>query len=93
MLIYAIEYDNPKTLQPLSEVGKWLAAWFQAVTPRTAGFNTIAIEELNETHELFKEYVSKRRPNVDTGKNAPATTALMLNVYMFPMHISTQRIV
>ena len=46
LLIYAIEYDNPKTLQPLSEVGKWLAAWFQAVTPRTAGFNTIAIEEL-----------------------------------------------
>ena len=46
MLIYVIEYDNPKTLQPLSEVGKWLAAWFQAVTPRTAGFNTLAIEEL-----------------------------------------------
>ncbi|CAM4258523.1 TrkH family potassium uptake protein [Pseudoalteromonas ostreae] len=46
VLIYVIEYDNPKTLQPLSEVGKWLAAWFQAVTPRTAGFNTIAIEEL-----------------------------------------------
>ena len=46
VLIYVIEYDNPKTLQPLSEVGKWLAAWFQAVTPRTAGFNTIAIDEL-----------------------------------------------
>ncbi|TMO93590.1 Ktr system potassium transporter B [Pseudoalteromonas sp. S3260] len=46
LLIYVIEYDNPKTLQPLSEIGKWLAAWFQAVTPRTAGFNTIAIEEL-----------------------------------------------
>ncbi|NMM41653.1 TrkH family potassium uptake protein [Pseudoalteromonas arctica] len=46
VLIYVIEYDNPKTLQPLSEAGKWLAAWFQAVTPRTAGFNTIAIEEL-----------------------------------------------
>ena len=28
------------------------------------------IEELNETHELFKEYVSKRRPNVDMNKIA-----------------------
>lgn len=28
------------------------------------------IEELNETHELFKEYVSKRRPNVDINKIA-----------------------
>jgi trk system potassium uptake protein TrkH len=47
LLIYFIEYDNPKTLQPLSESGKWLASWFQAVTPRTAGFNTLSIEELN----------------------------------------------
>lgn len=46
LLIYFIEYNNPNTLQPLSELGKWLAAWFQAVTPRTAGFNTLAIEEL-----------------------------------------------
>lgn len=46
LLIYVIEYNNPNTLQPLSELGKWLAAWFQAVTPRTAGFNTLAIEEL-----------------------------------------------
>ena len=28
------------------------------------------IEELNETHELFKEYVSKRRPNVEINKIA-----------------------
>ena len=28
------------------------------------------IEELNETHELFKEYVLKRRPNVDINKIA-----------------------
>lgn len=35
--IYLIEYDNPNTLAPLSEAGKWWASWFQAVTPRTAG--------------------------------------------------------
>ncbi len=46
--IYLIEYDNPNTLAPLSESGKWLASWFQAVTPRTAGFNTLAIDQLED---------------------------------------------
>ncbi|MDO6581041.1 hypothetical protein Q4491_06740 [Photobacterium sp. 2_MG-2023] len=41
--IYLIEYDNPNTLAPLRESGKWLASWFQAVTPCTAGFNTLAV--------------------------------------------------
>ncbi|OOE52541.1 TrkH family potassium uptake protein [Salinivibrio kushneri] len=46
--IYLIEYDNPNTLAPLSESGKWLASWFQAVTPRTAGFNTLAIDQFED---------------------------------------------
>lgn len=46
--IYLIERDNPNTLAPLTELGKWLASWFQAVTPRTAGFNTLAIDQLEE---------------------------------------------
>ncbi len=46
--IYLIERDNVNTLAPLSEQGKWLASWFQAVTPRTAGFNTLAIDQLED---------------------------------------------
>jgi trk system potassium uptake protein TrkH len=46
--IYCIEYNNPHTLGPLSEEGKWLASWFQAVAPRTAGFNTLPIEQLRD---------------------------------------------
>jgi trk system potassium uptake protein TrkH len=48
LAIYLIEYDNPNTLAPLSESGKWLASWFQAVTPRTAGFNTLATDQLED---------------------------------------------
>jgi trk system potassium uptake protein TrkH len=48
ILIYCIEYDNPHTLAPLSQTGKWLASWFQAVTPRTAGFNTLPIDQLKD---------------------------------------------
>jgi trk system potassium uptake protein len=46
--IYLIEYNNPNTLGPLSETGKWLASWFQAVAPRTAGFNTLPIDKLED---------------------------------------------
>ncbi|AVI68226.1 Ktr system potassium transporter B [Shewanella sp. WE21] len=49
LAIYCIEYNNPMTLSPLSETGKWLASWFQAVTPRTAGFNTLPINELEDS--------------------------------------------
>jgi len=41
--ILALEWTNPNTLGPLGIGEKVLAAYFQAVTPRTAGFNTINI--------------------------------------------------
>ena len=43
LAILAFEWTNGKTLGPLPVGQKVLAAWFQAVTPRTAGFNTIDI--------------------------------------------------
>ncbi|MFH1710607.1 MAG: TrkH family potassium uptake protein [bacterium] len=36
-----LEYSNPSTLGPLSLGDKMLASYFQAVTPRTAGFHTL----------------------------------------------------
>ncbi|MDN5348108.1 MAG: trk/ktr system potassium uptake protein [Clostridia bacterium] len=43
LLILALEWNNPKTLQPLDLPAKIMAAYFQAVTPRTCGFNTLDI--------------------------------------------------
>lgn len=42
-----LEGRNPATLGSLSPLGKFLAALFQAVTPRTAGFSTIPVGKLN----------------------------------------------
>jgi trk system potassium uptake protein TrkH len=42
-LIFVLEYKNPETLGPLSLKGKILTSYFQAVTARTAGFNTLDI--------------------------------------------------
>ena len=46
LAILALEWTNPKTLAPLGVGEKVLAAYFQAVTPRTAGFNTISIGDM-----------------------------------------------
>jgi trk system potassium uptake protein TrkH len=46
IIVFILEYNNPKTLQPLSFGGKLLASLFQSVTPRTAGSNTLNIPDL-----------------------------------------------
>ena len=43
LAVLVIEWTNPATLGPMSIIDKLQAAWFQGVTPRTAGFNTIDI--------------------------------------------------
>jgi Trk-type K+ transport system membrane component len=40
-LVTAAEWTNPETLGALAAPDRFLAGWFQAVSPRTAGFNTI----------------------------------------------------
>ncbi len=44
--VYALERSNPATLGSIRPGEAWLAAFFQAVTPRTAGFNTVDIGSL-----------------------------------------------
>ncbi|MEG4215801.1 TrkH family potassium uptake protein [Microcoleus sp. Pol14C6] len=43
-----LEYDNPDTFGALNFPQKVMAAGFQSVTPRTAGFNTISIGQMSE---------------------------------------------
>jgi trk system potassium uptake protein len=46
------ELHNPGTLEPLDWKTKWLTAWFQAVVPRTAGFNSLDYSKMT-TAALF----------------------------------------
>jgi len=41
ILVLVMEYNNPATLGVLNVKDKIMASFFQSVTPRTAGFNTI----------------------------------------------------
>ncbi len=47
LAIFFLEYGNPATLGKLSLIQKIWASFFQAVTPRTAGFNTISIGDMS----------------------------------------------
>lgn len=49
---FLVELRNPETFGSLSIRDKLLVAWFQSVTPRTAGFNTIDIGKMT-TAGLF----------------------------------------
>lgn len=51
--IFALEYSNPHTLGSLRIGDKLWASYFQAITPRTAGFNTIDIGSLEEASIFF----------------------------------------
>lgn len=53
LMVLALEWNNPGTLGPLSVKDKLLAALFQSVTLRTAGFNTIDQAALRDSTKLI----------------------------------------
>jgi trk system potassium uptake protein len=48
LVVMTFEWTNPATLGPLDTFDKIITGWFQGVTPRTAGFNTVDIGGMNE---------------------------------------------
>lgn len=53
LTIFILEYNNSGTLKLLNWKDKILASYFQAVTPRTAGFNTVDIGKMRPSTLLF----------------------------------------
>ncbi|MEK8132424.1 TrkH family potassium uptake protein [Paenibacillus filicis] len=53
IVIFAFEYSNTRTLGPLGWDGKVLASFFQSVSPRTAGANSVDMAGLRQASQLF----------------------------------------
>ncbi|MCD5410095.1 MAG: TrkH family potassium uptake protein [Clostridiales bacterium] len=53
VVFLALEWSNPNTLGDLGYGSRFIAAFFQSVTTRTAGFNTISTGELTNASKLF----------------------------------------
>jgi trk system potassium uptake protein TrkH len=53
-LFAALEWRNPATLGTLNDIGaRLLASFFQAVTPRTAGFNTLDYAAMSDSTTIM----------------------------------------
>lgn len=53
LVILIFEFTNPLTMGPLDASGKMLSAFFQSVTPRTAGANTLDLASLRQASQFF----------------------------------------
>lgn len=52
VLIFAIEFNNQATLGMMGSLEKIMVSYFQSVTARTGGFNTIAIAQMKDASHL-----------------------------------------
>lgn len=53
LIILWLEYSNPETIGDMSMANKLKVSAFQAVSPRTAGFNTIDLAKLTDSSKFF----------------------------------------
>ena len=53
IIIFILEFNNPETLEPLSFSGQFISSLFHAVSPRTAGFNTLPTDKLRHATQFF----------------------------------------
>jgi trk system potassium uptake protein TrkH len=82
LLILLTEWNNPNTIGILSPGHKVLTSFFQAVTPRTAGFNTIPIRSLRSISlfiMIFLMFIGAS-PGGTGGGIKTTTLALLLGI-------------
>ena len=53
LVMLFLEYSNPETIGQMSLFNKLQVSAFQAVSPRTAGFNTIDLAKLTDSSKFF----------------------------------------
>lgn len=87
LMFFVLEFQNPDTLGALSSWKDQLwASYFQAVTPRTAGFNTLDIGSLNDstvTMILLLMFIGAG--SASTGGGIKLTSFLILVLSIIPL--------
>lgn len=83
LLVISLEYYNPKTIGALEGADKFWAAYFQAMAPRTAGFNTLDIGSLTSPTLFFMMILMFiGAGSISTGGGIKVTTFACLIVIM-----------
>lgn len=86
LFIFATEYSNPATLGSLDMSGKLWASWFQATTPRTAGFNTLDISSYNDsttTLTILLMFIGGGSMSTASGIKLMTFVVLILSTYAY----------
>lgn len=86
LMVFTLEYNNPKTLGALSAPDKFWAAFFQGITPRTAGFNTLNYGDMNEVTILltiFLMYIGAGSASAGGGIKVTTFIVIFLSVIAF----------
>lgn len=87
LLFFIFEYNN--LLAQVGWAGKFSASLFGAVTPRTAGFNTTATENLSESGQLLTLFLMLVGGNSGSTAGGVKVTTIMV-LYMFVASNFTQ---
>ncbi|MGV3487486.1 MAG: TrkH family potassium uptake protein [Tuberibacillus sp.] len=86
LMVFLLEYGNPKTLGSLSGTDKFWAAFFQGISPRTAGFNTLNYGDMNQTTLLltiFLMYIGAGSASAGGGIKVTTFIVIFLSVVAF----------
>ena len=57
LVLFILEYHNPHTIGNFSLAKKLLVSYFQAVSPRTAGFNAVSMGDMEDSSLLFNMFL------------------------------------
>ncbi|WP_108671964.1 TrkH family potassium uptake protein [Peribacillus acanthi] len=87
IIIFLLEKDNPGTMGKLSGMEKFWASYFQAVSPRTAGFNSIDLVQLKDPTAFFMMLLMfVGAGSASTGGGIKLTTFLVI-IFAVIMHL------
>jgi trk system potassium uptake protein len=86
ILIFVLEVNNPETLGELPLADQLLGSYFQAVTPRTAGFNTLDIGSMEHSTLLliiFLMFIGAGSASTGGGIKLTTFIIILLSVVAF----------
>ncbi|GGD09475.1 ktr system potassium uptake protein B [Pontibacillus salipaludis] len=94
LMIFVLEYNNPNTLASMTTPDQIQSAYFQAVTPRTAGFNTLDIGSM-EHASLFYMIILMfiGGGSASTAGGIKLTTALLIVLATFTFYKQREEVV
>ncbi|WP_296405273.1 TrkH family potassium uptake protein [Psychrobacter sp.] len=86
VLFWLLEHNNPNTMGNFPLGDQLIASWFQAITPRTAGFNTVPVEGLTDASTvltIFLMFIGGGSVSTASGIKVGTFVILLLTTWAF----------